>query len=280
MSECDACLVCYEPLLENGTYPTCSECKYGYHLGACSGVSKTTFKKDDAAKKTWKCQTCLVLAARRARGEKSHTGEHELTFEKILIEINKKLAQIPEIQSKVDALMVLKNTVDKLELSVQHLSDQYDSVLAEMQKQATEITALKKRADSAGSSNTNMNVLELQKQVNVLEQYSRRQNIEIHGLPVTQNENLLGKLNNLATKLSLPELSSSEVEGVHRLPPKTGKVPVVLVRFASRATRDQWMAKKAELKAASSDVYFLGNLTPQNKKLLWLMKEKAVEFHF
>lgn len=239
MSESDACLVCNEPLLESGSYPTCSECKYGYHLGACSGMSKTTFKKDDAAKKTWKCQTCLVSAARSARGDKSHTGEHNSSFEKVLIEINRKLAQIPDIQRKVDALMKVKDTVDKLELSVQDLSDQYDAVLVEMQKQSAEIAVFKKQVHSAQLSDTTKNVHELQKQVNALEQYSRRQNIEIHDVPVTQNENLLGKLNNLAVKLTLPVLTSSEIEGIHRLPPKTGRVPVVLVRFVSRATRDQ-----------------------------------------
>lgn len=89
---------------------------------------------------------------------------------------------------KADALMIVMYTADKFELSVRHLSDQYGAVLAEMQKQSTATGALKKRADSVRSSDPGINVLELQKQVNAIEQYSTRQNIEIHGLPVTQND--------------------------------------------------------------------------------------------
>lgn len=40
------------------------------------------------------------------------------------------------------------------------------------------------------------------------------------------------------------------------------------------------MAKKVELKTASSNVYFLDNLTPQHKKLLWLMKAKAEDYYY
>lgn len=84
--------------------------------------------------------------------------------------------------------MIVKNTADKLELSVHHSSDQYDAVLVEMQKQSAETAVLKKQAHSPLSSDSRKNVHELEKQVNALEQCSRRQNIEIHGMPVTQNE--------------------------------------------------------------------------------------------
>ncbi|KAH6933498.1 hypothetical protein HPB50_015752 [Hyalomma asiaticum] len=60
--------------------------------------------------------------------------------------------------------MIVKNTADKLELSVQHLSDQYDAVLVEMQKQSAEIAVLKKQAHPAQSSDTSKNVHDLQKQ--------------------------------------------------------------------------------------------------------------------
>lgn len=48
----ELCLVCREDLPDDASYLTCSECNYGYHLGLCSGLTKTAFKsKDDAMKK-------------------------------------------------------------------------------------------------------------------------------------------------------------------------------------------------------------------------------------
>lgn len=44
--------------------------------------------------------------------------------------------------------------------------------------------------------------------------------------------------------------------------------------------RDEWMAKKNELSAAQLAIHFRDNLTPQNKKLLWMMKAKAREMHY
>lgn len=41
MNESDLCLVCNKSLTDNGAYLTCVVCEYGYHLGACSGVTKT-----------------------------------------------------------------------------------------------------------------------------------------------------------------------------------------------------------------------------------------------
>lgn len=40
------------------------------------------------------------------------------------------------------------------------------------------------------------------------------------------------------------------------------------------------MAQKGKMRAAKSDVYFLDNLTAQNKKLLWMMKERCAEMQY
>lgn len=67
---------------------------------------------------------------------------------------------------------------------------------------------------------------------------------------------------------------------MHRLPPKADKEPLVLVRFVSRVTRDEWMTKKSDLKARKSNVYFLDNLTLENKNILWEIKLRCQEKHY
>ncbi|XP_077498614.1 uncharacterized protein LOC144109688 [Amblyomma americanum] len=160
------------------------------------------------------------------------------------------------------------------------MSEKYDEVLVEMKQQSAEIAALQKRVEKVEATNSGQEVQELRQELNSLEQYTRRQNLEIHGLKHDINEDLLGKLNALANELKLPRLSEHELDGLHRLPEKKGKSPAVLVRFVSRTTRDQWMAKRRVLSDTNSGVHMLDNLTAYNKKLLWAMKRKAAEMAY
>lgn len=117
----------------------------------------------------------------------------------------------------------------------------------------------------------------MKRQINDLEQYGRRQNLEIHGLKYTENENVLAVVNDLALSLSLEPVTESEIEGVHRLPHRKNedKTPPVLIRFVSRKTKDQWLAKIKDLKAKQSDIRLFDNLTAFNRRLLWLARSKA-----
>ncbi|KAH9363192.1 hypothetical protein HPB48_017553 [Haemaphysalis longicornis] len=164
--------------------------------------------------------------------------------------------------------MEMKNTVENMEKSVQWLSDKYDDVSEGMKKQATEITTLKTKVERMAADNARSDLLKLQQQVNSLEKYSRRQNIKIHGLPLTANEDLMSKVNDIATELKLAPLTEADIEGLHGLPSKRNKIPAVILRFSSRITRDEWMEQRSHLKATNSVVYFLENLTALNKKLL------------
>ncbi|KAH8028540.1 hypothetical protein HPB51_017666 [Rhipicephalus microplus] len=99
------------------------ECDYGYHLGACSGTSKSNYKAmADAAKRSWKCQTCVILAARGPPKVTRQARNEQSLSEKMLIE-KKKLNELPEIKQKQDVLFQVKETVEGMEKSVQHLSD-------------------------------------------------------------------------------------------------------------------------------------------------------------
>lgn len=85
-------------------------------------------------------------------------------------------------------------------------------------------------------------------------------NLEVHGLPQHTEENLLDKLNALATELDLPELSETDIEAVHRLsskPKETGAVTAapVLVRFSSRVTKEAWLEKKQTETGKEQDLF-------------------------
>lgn len=204
-------------------------------------------------------------------------SEQDTHYAAELAEINRKLSEVLSIHEIVATLMEVKTTVDDIERSIQAMSDKYDEVLDKMRHQDKDIVDLKKRVEQLESKNADDEIQKLRRELNELDQYSRRQNLEVHGLPQTAGENLLSTLNAFADKLELPHLDETNVEAVHRLPSKPNKIPPVIVRFSSRVTKETWLAKKDHLRRVKSETYLLENLTAQNKRLLWLIKSKAAE---
>ncbi|KAH9359759.1 hypothetical protein HPB48_017211 [Haemaphysalis longicornis] len=151
------------------------------------------------------------------------------------------------------------------------MSNIYDEVIAKLKHQSDDISNLKKRVVKLEAEAREKEVGKLQFKVNELDQYSRRINLEVHGLPQHTNENLLEKLNKLACDLELPPLSERDIEAAHRMPSKNEKKgdkhDVVFVRFSSRLTKERWLEKKSELRKANADIFFNENLTAYNKAL-------------
>ncbi|KAH7954483.1 hypothetical protein HPB49_018916 [Dermacentor silvarum] len=162
------------------------------------------------------------------------------------------------------------------------MSEKYDEVLERLAKQDRELVDIKTRLATVENSSSGKDVSDLKDRINDLEQYSRRQNLEIHGLKSEANENLLPKINKLGASLGLRQLVEEDINGVHRLPAKQGRESPILVRFVSRKTKDNWQEKDRQLRESKSDVLFYDNLTPRNKHLLWMAHTRALQmdYHF
>lgn len=174
--------------------------------------------------------------------------------------------------------MTVKETVSSIEHSMQLLSNKYDELLEKTREQDREVKDLKKRV--AAVERQDDETSKLKQAVNDLEWRSRRCNLEIHGMPLSQNEDLLKKVNDVATKLGVSQLSETDVAALHRLQAKSDKIPGVIVRFARQSTRDKWFNNKGNLDRSQSTVYILENMTRQSKALFWASKEWARENHF
>lgn len=97
----------------------------------------------------------------------------------------------------------------------------------------------------------------------------------MHGIPLTDHENVLTKLSDVAKSFSLSELTASDVEAVHRLPSRQGKIPAITVRFSQLSLRDRWIAKRKVSRSMSSNISICENMTAQNPQFLSSGKEWA-----
>ena len=113
-----------------------------------------------------------------------------------------------------------------------------------------------------------------------LEQYTRRNNIEIQGIPSTVHDNLLeDKVIDIFSQLNIT-ISKSDIEDCHRL----GKANPenTIVRFVNRKFCNDKLEKKKKLMSINKmelgfkpDValYISENLTPFNQRLAWQCRE-------
>lgn len=294
-----SCAECSECLPPDGKFLTCSKCEVGYHLGkSCSAVTESTYSKMPAAKRSsWKCQTCRSDAGKQPETVSDQGGD---SFSPQLTVVNSKLdtltTTIDALVKTVQDLVTFKTTVQEVAANVQELkssvgllSSKYDSVFSTVTANQTELATLRSEVETLTSTviSQNEQIGKLTKEMNDLEQYNRRCNFEIHGLPVTVDENLPAFLDDLALKLKLENVREDDISVVHRLPAKIGTIPAILVQTQRVAVKQKWLGARKGLGALAQNdhfprLYFNENLTRANRELYRLarLKAKDVDYKF
>lgn len=186
------------------------------------------------------------------------------------------------ILAKVNSLLEMKAKIDSIENSMSFLTEKYDEVLKEVSQLRTENLKLRKELQDVKTSeeSTQTQVNNLTSEIAELNQYGRRMNLEIQGLPVEgdlQSENMKSVLEKVAQDIGVrfePEL----IHQAHRLQPRNnGRPPTVIVQFHSKETRDRWIqrGRSAKLNRNNNKVFFNENLCPQYRQLLREAKARA-----
>lgn len=78
-----------------------------------------------------------------------------------------------------------------------------------------DINELTNRVEKLEADNTYGEVKKLRRELNNLDQYARRENLEVHGVPAVAGENMLTPLNTLAEELHLAPFYENAFDAVH-----------------------------------------------------------------
>ena len=108
-----------------------------------------------------------------------------------------------------------------------------------------------------------------------LEQYTRRENVKIHGLPETDNDDTIQQVVQLAQKAGV-DIDANDISVAHRLPGNrhTNKPRTIIARFVRRVKRTDLMRKKANLRNVDGPrVFITDDLTKMRGRLLWELKQ-------
>ncbi|KAJ8952355.1 hypothetical protein NQ318_017249 [Aromia moschata] len=175
----------------------------------------------------WKCQICLGSSCSTVSDEDmvNDNVSPNISSDRItnfMSDVKSQLESLRKAQDKlVDSVTFCSDKVTDFEASLKQISD--NMKIIENLKQSNE--------------NLKQQVCKLTSKVNELEQYSRLNNIEIQGVPVKNNENVLNIVENI-TKFLNVKIDPTQVEYAHRVQSQkrdnTNNVKNIIVRFTSR----------------------------------------------
>ena len=191
---------------------------------------------------------------------------------------------------KLDQFGTIPDIIRELQHSVKYMSDSFEDLRKEIQSLTIENMDIRKKLDETeGKLKTAENEIE------ELQQYTRRNNLEIHGIPETTNENTDDIVKKVAEAVDV-EVLNSDIDISHRLPTRNEQQqPAIIVRFTRRSIRNQLYAARKKLqKKTTSDIglhtprqenhriYINEQLTRRNKQLFHNanMKRKTLKWKY
>ena len=225
----------------------------------------------------------------KQKNSKSDSADNIIQFTKTQFDdvVSKMISKATEpLKAELHALKI---EVEQLRESQKFVSNQnddltktYSSVLQTYTQQKQDLTNLRKQTDDFSKRRCDDEL-----KIDELEQYDRRQNLELQGIPLKNNEDITQITLDLAKQLDV-ELEEEDISIVYRLPPKqhmprltpktTGKPinrhPTVIVRFVSRQKRNETYANRFKAKSIEEfpvegmqNLFVNENLTQRRKQL-------------
>ena len=142
-------------------------------------------------------------------------------------------------------LAEVKNSQEFISRQYDQLKVEYSQLLITNEKQETEIKNLKSTAIELSSQGEKEAT-----KLDDLEQYGRRQNLEIVGIPVQKDENTNAIVQEVA-KLLKVTITASDISTSHRLQTKNElKLPPIIVRFVSRDIQNKLFSNRRNARNA------------------------------
>jgi len=278
-----ACGVCAAECKDTNVMIACSgKCGKSFHLSCINNIADG---KKSRQEKHWKCNSCRGMLSPKSGGSSSlGTNVTKEFLVHVLDSFKKEVLQ---------ELQTVKGDVTEVTASVNYLSDIVDTSNNPMKEMKNELAEMKKEKETRSATNVALEdaVSELEHRVRVLEQYARRTNIEISGLPVTSHEDVMSIVRAIGTTLGI-QVEDQQIIAAYRVPIfKNPRAASLVVQFTDKAIRDSWLKsfkdKKREMTADTVDaafkktqVYINEHLSPENKRFLAKLKDKCHDVGF
>jgi hypothetical protein len=273
-----SCNVCLKAIKANSVKLQCNDCKKEFH-GSCLKMSKADVECITAEGLPWRCQPCAANRRKSLRFD-LEVQEGKLSLDDIM----KKIVEMFEYQKVQEQNFNKSNELlsQKIDENTKHVKEQNSSLgrcLEVIDKLVNENKQLNKK------------LLDMERRLDEIEQYSRLNAVEIHGIPVQPNEDVIGVVKEVGKALNM-EVREDMIDACHRLGSKPGpnnSPPGIIVKFVRRLDKEE-LLKKRRVKSNLSTrhmnmsmdqtVYINEALTPARRRLLAAARQLKREKNF
>ena len=134
------------------------------------------------------------------------------------------------------------------------------------------------KKQQAAAPPTHANHLHMQNQFHIdkLEQYSRRENMRVVGVPATAGEDTDQIVMKLGKDLGV-EIQKEDISTSHRLKSKGKRGDPILVRFVRREKKQEMMQQKKKLREQKKEIYLEEDLTKMRAAMFYeLRRDESV----
>lgn len=262
------CGICAKSIGSSKLKLSCNDCKREFHA-SCLGMSKADvdcIKTDDLV---WRCKNCAATRRKSMRFE-SQGCEGNLTLEDVMSAIN----ELKGEQKKYEA------DVNK---SFEHLHEKlvesHNALLEESRKNEKYFTLIEEILSENKALKEKVNKLE--NRLEDLEQYSRTNALEIHGVPQEANENVIEIVKEVGRALDIT-IADNMIDACHRLGKRqNNSSPGIIVKFVRRFDKEEFLRKRRVKRnlnlnhihrTGESPIYVNESLSPERRKLLALAR--------
>ncbi|XP_046684798.1 uncharacterized protein LOC124370522 [Homalodisca vitripennis] len=206
--------------------------------------------------------------------------------EPTLQSLDKKLNTIiSAIEANSTVIKVIQQEQVDLASSVELCHNNIKDLSESIKKQDARVDMCVSEVDGVKNENIKLNVRDLERKLNDLEQYSHRNNLVVYGIPEVKNEVVLNVIKRLAMAINFKDWSTNLVDAAHRMGTlgEDGERPII-IKFISRLDKDEFLQKRKAKKhlraadfgyASESSIYVNESLTSPNRKLLQKTREAA-----
>lgn len=211
--------------------PTCSVCNTAYHF-ECSGVKKSTWdRRSNRDKLTWKCRSCQQKKGKRISEDDPQSSDAEE------ITRDQKSRMDTGLVEQLSQLLDTKLAALRTDL-IQEINSSIDSKFLEFETRTDERVAQLQKENSV-----------LKGRLDGMEQYTRRNNLVISGVPEVQNETPIETIIRVATAVSY-DLKCEDVDICHRLPNQKahGAPRNFLIKFVRRTVKKSFLVHCRKMK--------------------------------
>lgn len=230
MSKCN---VCSASITNRQLKVVCSECKGLCHAN-CVSMSREDIDTLAAGNIVWRCPPCAVTR-RQSMSAVSRAESGQATISDVVF----MLEQARDERKRLET---------DLGTSIEHCHSKIIDNTNMIAEQTAQIAECLKTIATVRQEN-----LELKKQVNDLttrlaeaEQYSRRNCVEIYGVPEVENENVLQMVKQVGSAVKFT-IEDGMVDACHRLgknKSKKGGPPGIIVKFVRRFDKQRLLELK------------------------------------